>query len=110
MWGCDAEETDKEDPQTGEKIWIKAAQVPLVMDGENVWRCPRRPIKDDPKYWEKLLFHYQLFRDGYLTDGGSIMDQSFKAITLFGAVQDIQSEADRQKAENEAVRRAMRGG
>ena len=107
-WGCDAEETDQDDPMGG-KVWRRPAQLPLTIDGELVWRCPRRPLKDDPTYWQRLLLHYDLFRDGHLPDEGGVSSQSFKAISLFGVVADTMAECDRDRDEQAAARRA-RGG
>ena len=107
-WGCDAEETDQDDPMGG-KVWLRGTQLPLTIDGEMVWRCPRRPILDDPAYWRKLLFHYGLFHDGHLPDQGAVSDQSFKAMSLFGIIDDVMAECERERADQTAAKRA-RGG
>jgi hypothetical protein len=106
LWGCDAEETDEDDPQGGGKIWLKASQLPLLIDGENVWRCPRRPILNEPLYWKRLLFHYDLFREGHLPDEGAISSQSFKAMSLFGVLADAMAQCEQDKANAAAAKQA----
>jgi hypothetical protein len=103
-WGCYAVETDEIDPFTGEKVWRNPALLPLTLDDENVWRCPRRPIKDDPLYWQKLLFHYGLYKSGFLQDEGGVTSQSFKAMVMFGIIDDAMAECGKEKAERETAR------
>ena len=111
LWGCDAVETDEPDPLSGGTghLWKNAAKIPLTIDNEMIWRCPRRPLLDDPAYWSKLLFSYSLFRDGHMIDEGSVSSQSFKAMTLFGIIQDAMAAVETEKAERAALQAARRG-
>lgn len=104
-WGCDAEETPEDHPQGG-KVWLRPAWLPLTIDGKLEWRCPRRPIKDDPLYWQRLLFHYALFKDGHLPDEGAVASQSFKAMSLFGIVADTTGECEQDKLDQAAAKQA----
>lgn len=109
LWGCDAVETDQEDPQYGGKVWLGGSLMPLEIDGEMVWRCPRRPLKDAPEYWSRLLFFFSHFQEGHLPDDGAISSQSHKAMIMFGVIQDVLAEVEKDKAERAAARR-NRGG
>jgi hypothetical protein len=106
-WGCYAEDTGQAD-QDGIPIWLRPAQVPMMLDGEEVYRCPRRPLKDDPAYWGRLLTHYGNFEKGLLPDAGGVVDQSNKAMSLFGIMADVTAECSREKAEREAIKLARR--
>ncbi len=104
-WGCHAEETSEDHPDGG-KVWLRPAWMPLTIDNELVWRCPRRPLLDDPAYWKRLLFHYSLYKDGHLPDEGAVSSQSFKALSLFGVIGDATSECEQDKADRAAEKRA----
>ena len=100
MWGCFAEPTAELDEE-GRMIWRNAAMIPSVIDDEEVWRCPRRPIKDDPAYWGRLLFAYGFYKQGILPDAGALYDQSNKAMLMFGVLDDINRECTEVKIERE---------
>jgi len=105
VWGCDAEETDELD-QFGDKVWKNPAMVPLDLDGVMFWGCPRRPIKDDPQYWGKLLFYYAMYQKGVMPDEGAMASQSFKAMTLLGLLEDTMHECQQTKDSNHAAKMA----
>lgn len=99
MWGCFAHETDETDPLTEQPIWAEPADIPLQIDDEEVWRCPRRPIKDDPVYWQRLLLFWKHYKEGHLPDAGPITRQSFRALTLFGVMDDTMVDVEKAKAD-----------
>lgn len=80
-WGCHAR-------QNADGSWTNKATLPLRIDHEEVHRCPRRPIKDDPAWWRRLLFYYGMFKKGHLPDPGAVAEQSNKAMQLFGLLED----------------------
>jgi hypothetical protein len=84
-WGCNA----RQDAGDQGGAWLDRAVLPIRIDGEEVWRCPRRPIKDDPGYWRRLLFFYGMYRKGHLPDPGAVSEQSNKAMQLFAIVDDV---------------------
>ena len=92
-WGCNARPGD----QGG--AWLDRAVLPIRIDGEEVWRCPRRPIKDDPGYWRRLLFFYGMYRKGHLPDPGAVSEQSNKAMQLFAIVDDVVAGCAAEQAE-----------
>jgi hypothetical protein len=94
--------------EQGERKWQDAAALPLAIDGEDVWRCPRRPLKDDPAYWDRLLWFYGLYKKGHLPDPGGVTEQSHKAMELFRILEDVTDDCAREKAERER-RKAARG-
>ena len=100
MWGCFAESTGALD-ENGRGKWSNPALIPLVIDDEEIWRCPRRPIKDEPAYWSRLLFAYGFYKKGILPDAGALTDQSNKAVMLFGVIDDISQECVDVKIERE---------
>ena len=80
-WGCHAR-------QNADGSWQNQAALPLRIDHEEVFRCPRRPIKDDPAFWTRLLFYYGMFKKGHLPDPGAVSEQSARAMQLFALVDD----------------------
>jgi len=80
-WGCHAR-------QSADASWERKAALPLRIDHEEVFRCPRRPIKDDPAFWRRLLFYYGMFKKGHLPDPGAVAEQSARAMQLFGLLED----------------------
>ena len=91
-WGCNASPGD----QGG--AWLDHAVLPIRIDGEEVWRCPRRPIKDDPGYWRRLLFFYGMFKKGHLPDPGAVSEQSNKAMQMFAIVDDVVADCAAEQA------------
>jgi hypothetical protein len=90
-WGCHARRND-------DGSWERKAALPLRIDHEEVFRCPRRPIKDDPGYWRRLLFFYGMFKKGHLPDPGAVSEQSNKAMQLFALLDDAVADCNREKA------------
>lgn len=90
--------------QNGE--WENPAIIPLRIDSEEVYRCPRRPIKEDPQYWDKLLFYFGMYKKGHLPDPGSVSEQSNKIMQVFRIVDDIVADCVKEKAERERQRQA----
>lgn len=89
-WGCDAYQDEK-----GE--WQKKALIPERMDNEDVWVCPRRPVKDDPAFYSELMSLYALYKEGVLADEGSIMSQSTKYVNLMRLVHAAVNECYAEK-------------
>jgi hypothetical protein len=105
IWGCDAYDTGELD-ELGMPVWVNPAHLPIEVDGELTYRCPRRPIKDDPRLFSDLLFHYVLFQKGHLPDDGGTLNQSFKAMQLFGLIEDTINGCSQQQQQRERERAA----
>lgn len=99
MWGCDA-------VKRIDGTWENPASVPLQLDGEDQFACPRRPVKDDPLYFKRLMFFYGLYQKGTLPDSGGVMDQSERGLTLLRLVENIESEAEKELRERQQKKAA----
>lgn len=80
------------------------AEVPLDMEGEEVWRCPRRFFLDNTAYVSELLWLYGQWQKGFMPEEGGISSQphklvrSVKIIDLaHGAVEEARREDDRRR-------------
>ena len=101
-WGCHAR-------QDADGSWQNPAALPLRIDHEEVFRCPRRPIKDDPDYWRRLLFFYGMYKKGHLPDPGAVSEQSNKAMQLFGLVDDAVALCQQELAARDRQRQGKSG-
>lgn len=106
-WGCDGVKVlSHEKDYTAEKEadgkwwgWKNPSHMPMSIDGEQIWCCPRRDIKDRGREWAYMLKFYGFWQKGHLPQEGGIMDQSNKALELFRILDQINGECD--AAENE---------
>lgn len=83
--------------------WHKPAQTPLGVHGEDIYCCPRQDLRERPLEWAAILKFYGMYKNGYLPDRGSVVDQSNKAVELFRLIDDANGECD--KAEDEDRKR-----
>lgn len=116
-WGCTAKQYVKVDPETASPVldrfgrpemqWVNPARLPLDMDGEEWWACPRQDLKERPDAWGHMLNYYGMFRKGFLPQTGAVMDQSNYAVEVFRILDDANNEADDalQKADAEKQNR-----
>jgi len=88
----------------------------IMLDGEPLPRCPRRPILDEPEYFIDLFEDLYWFRKGFLPNEGTWLDQSerfVKSIHIFDRYVDKGSDEKkrlsdaRERAKDQANR--MRG-
>lgn len=89
-YGCTAvrwKQPDADEPD-GPENWVRPAQMPTNIDGEEVWHCPRQTLHQNPQYWGHILKYYGMYKKGFLPDTGAISDQSNKAIEVFRALDD----------------------
>jgi len=112
-WGCEAEkvvsgpddptaEQDKDGVWWG---WLKPAHLPMTVDGEQSYACPRQDLKRRPQEWHVMLLYYGMYKKGHLPQAGAVMDQSNKAIELFRVLDDVNAECD--AAQLEELRRTQ---
>lgn len=94
-WGCFARrvkpDADGEDPQDS---WFQPAYMPITLDGEDTFACPRQPIRENPRYWSQLLKLYSFYKNGYLPQAGAIIDQSNHLIEAFRVLDQTNAECD----------------
>ena len=114
-WGCNAfkYETAKEDKRGRKErdgkfyAWHKPAQIPVDIEGEQVWACPRQELKKDPLGWNKLLLFYGYYQKGFLPQAGSVVDQTNKAMELFRLLDAANAAADEAQDAIKARKKAM---
>jgi len=109
-WGCTAQKvlSDQKD-HTAEKGadgkwwgWKNPSHMPMQIDGETIWCCPRRDIRDKGREWAHMLMYYGHYQKGFLPQAGSIVDQSNYAMEAFRVLEQVNAECD--EAENDRRR------
>lgn len=86
-WGCNARKI-KDAPGEDEEerdCWVSPALIGTIIEGKEVFVCPRRPILDNYPFWERLITFHRAFEKGFLPDPGGIQNQSaagLKALDL----------------------------
>ena len=112
-WGCEAVRyvSDKDNsaaqPDKDKVFWAwwKPSNLPLTIDGEDTYACPRQDVKDRPAAWRQMLLYYGMYKKGHLPQLGAVMDQSNKAIELFRVFDDVNFECDEALARDQAAKR-----
>lgn len=91
----------------------KNSALPLTFDGEDVWRCPRLPLKEDPDNIGQVLWYYSLYRKGNLPEAGGLMDQPGLLMDMFrvidNAVADVEAHKQEER-EQQAKKSQWNGG
>lgn len=106
-WGCTAKQFPAEKGEkalTGERIsigsdgkwyrWTNPSSLPLTIDGEQTYACPRQDLKERGRDWHHLFMYYGMYKAGFMPQNGSVMDQSNKAIEMFRIVDAVNAECD----------------
>ena len=101
-WGCEAVKylstennpTASPSPDGTWWAWHNPAAQGLKFDGEDIYCCPRQPLRSDVKFWNQLFLYFGAYKQGYLPQSGAVMDQSNKAMELFRIVDAANFEAD----------------
>ena len=109
-WGCEAEKVPSDDTDpTAERDangqwwgWSNPSALPLQVDGETVWACPRRDLKDRGRDWNRMLFYYGFYQKGHLPQPGAIIDQSNMAMEVFRVLDQVNAECDNAEVERRA--------
>lgn len=71
------------------------------LDGEPRTRCPRRPIFEDPLWYNYLIEAYNAYKGGFLPHAGGMMDQAALFPFIMGTIDDVMAKCDdveRQRA------------
>jgi len=86
--------------QKTERGCEKNAPLPVMLDGHELWRCPRRPIYEKPAYFASVFQAYRSYMRGYLPDPGSLEEQGYRytiaMMVIDSAVAEAQAEQDRR--------------
>ena len=85
------------------------AVLPLMLDGETILRCPRRPYLDNSAWYNHVLSSYKYAQKGMLTEPGTWLDQGAKLISAF-AVLDAATEDAKEKNSGSSPSSAAKGG
>lgn len=94
-WGCNARKV-KPYPEEGETevdCWEAPAMMPLVIDGEERYVCPRRTLLDEPEFWNRLLLYHRAFDKGILPNEGALQDQSNAGMVALGILSSAIAQA-----------------
>lgn len=78
-WGCDTD-----------------AVIPQIIDGQEEWRCPRRPILEQPAEFGYYLKLYRQYRLGVLPESGAMMEQAEYIMRVFDILDVVYAEVDEQ--------------
>lgn len=70
--------------------------MPLEIDGVLHYRCPRRPILEQPGEFGSLFWLFQQFERGVLPEDGGILSQPEKMMQQFRFMQSVVSECHDQ--------------
>lgn len=85
-------------------------QLPMVLDGEELERCPMRGFLEDPDGYNELFLRYRWMKEGYLADPGLLPDQAapFVALSLVitQAVDDANAEQRKKRERDAALQKA----
>jgi len=57
--------------------------MPIKIMGVDHWRCPRRPIYEDPASFAYWLQAYRNYKNGILPEPGAFMQQAAIAVQVF---------------------------
>lgn len=71
-WGCDAR---FEEDEYGVPHLVDGAVAPVKILGREHHRCPRRPVKDDPRFFYWVSRAYRDYQAGVLPHAGGLYDQ-----------------------------------
>lgn len=110
-WGCFAskyrEAEQGEDPA---EAWLKPAAMPMILDDEESYACPRQSLREQPYQWQRVLAIYSMYRQGFLPARGAVLDQSHQAIEVFQILDAVNAECDAELEKKAAKgRRGSRG-
>lgn len=87
------------------------APIPLELDGETLFRCPRRPLLENSSLYADLFWLYQSHKEGHLPESTNLglLGQPNKLLQMFrvidGAFADLREEKEEQRRRVEAAKR-----
>jgi hypothetical protein len=69
------------------------------INGENRKRCPRRPIFEDPNWYNRIITAYNQYKAGFLPHSGGLLEQAALYPFIMICVDEVVSECDRIEME-----------
>lgn len=88
MYGCD-----------------EPVQFPVVMAGEEYYRCPLRPLYENPDKLPEIIWYYRSYNKGFLPVEGGLLDQPHKLLSCIKVIDKAYNMAEAEKAEKEELAR-----
>lgn len=80
----------------------------MVLDGEELERCPRRPILDDPQFYGEFFRLYRAYQKGLLPEEGALNSQPYKLMEFF-TITDLTLELCAAHRRETEAKKAARG-
>lgn len=77
---------------------------PLFIDGQELWRCPRRPFLEETGLYSQLFWFYKQFLNGFLPEDGGLNSQPNKLMEAFHIIANAVADGEREKKEMERRR------
>lgn len=101
-FGCFAKKWREPEPDEDPRnAWVNPAHIPITLDGEEFYACPRQTLREDPREWGHLLRYYGFYLKGFLPQPGSIIDQSNCLMEAFRVLDAVNAECDEQKRQEQ---------
>lgn len=108
-WGCNAlkwKEPDNDTVIEADECWVSPAYMPLTVDGEDTYACPRQTLHRYPGEWHRLLMFHSMYRAGHLPQKGAVLDQANVMIEAFAILDGANAEIDAELNKRAAAREA----
>lgn len=81
------------------------APVPLLLDGEEIVRCPRRPLFEEPEAWTEYLQEFHDYQEGRFPELGGTQDQAYGYLQVMRTMASAKSEAEGIRMKQEEMKR-----
>lgn len=82
MWGCEGD-----------------AEQPVELDGELLTTCIRRPMLDDPEWFNEIYTMYKMYKNGFLPNEGTYQAQPVAVVQIINIIDAVLAECDEIKDE-----------
>lgn len=85
--------------------------IPIELDGEELVRCPSRPLLDDPMLYSELFWLYRSYKEGHMPEASTLglYGQPHRLLRMFrvidGAFSDLQAEKDNRRNKVEEAKK-----
>lgn len=86
------------DPDEKDWFWDKEADKAIQIDGEDWYQCPRRPIKDDPGFFRRLIDLRNIREMGFVPHGGEYLRQPNVLVASLRELDGALVAVDQEKA------------
>jgi hypothetical protein len=73
------------------------AWIPVMVGDKQMFRCPRRPIKDNPDLYRELFRTYKAYAKGMLPEAGGLQNQPAALMESFSIIDGTLAEIEHQK-------------